>query len=97
MDDRVGEHQFGWGRRRWRCPNCFREPDIDKRITVSGLRTSCDLCGKAYDESFVQEGSWSTLQLIDLDADGRPELVEARVALTVLEIVEFLLRPCTVV
>ncbi|MGI9591187.1 MAG: FG-GAP repeat domain-containing protein, partial [Myxococcota bacterium] len=40
------------------------------------------------DGSFVVEGGWSSLQLIDLDGDGRPELAEARVALTILEIVE---------
>ncbi len=44
------------------------------------------------DETFVVDGSWSSLQLLDLDADGRPELIEARVALTVFEIVEFLLQ-----
>jgi len=44
------------------------------------------------DGSFEVEGSWSSLQLIDLDADGRPELIEARIALTILEIVEFLLQ-----
>jgi hypothetical protein len=44
------------------------------------------------DGSFLVEGSWSALQLLDLDGDGRPELVEARVALTVLELVEFLLQ-----
>lgn len=44
------------------------------------------------DGSFVVEGGWSSLQLVDLDADGRPELAEARVALTVLEIIEFLLQ-----
>ena len=44
------------------------------------------------DETFETEGSWSSLQLLDLDGDGRPELVEAKIALTVLEIVEFLLQ-----
>ncbi|MGI9590396.1 MAG: FG-GAP repeat domain-containing protein, partial [Myxococcota bacterium] len=44
------------------------------------------------DGKFVVEGGWSSLQLVDLDGNGRPELAEARVALTVLEIVEALLQ-----
>lgn len=44
------------------------------------------------DVTFSTEGSWSSLQLLDLDGDGRPELIEAKIALTVLEIVEFLLQ-----
>jgi len=43
------------------------------------------------DGRFVVENAWSMLQLLDLDGDRRPELIEARIPLSVLEMVELLL------
>ena len=43
------------------------------------------------DRRTVVERGWSSLQLVDLDGDGRPELLEARFAFSVLEAVETLL------
>lgn len=43
------------------------------------------------DGGFIREGSWSFLGLLDVDGDGRPELIEGRVPLTVLQLVEVLL------
>ena len=42
------------------------------------------------DRSSVIEAAWSTLQIVDIDGDGRPELIEGRMALSVLELVELL-------
>jgi hypothetical protein len=43
------------------------------------------------DRSSVIESGWSALQIVDIDGDGLPELIEARMALSVLEIVELLI------
>lgn len=43
------------------------------------------------DQRYVLGGSWSALELLDLDGDGRSELIEAQIPLTALEIVELLL------
>ena len=43
------------------------------------------------DRTFVMDGGWISLQLADIDGDGRPELIEARVALTVFEIIVLVL------
>lgn len=43
------------------------------------------------DQRFVIEGGFSTEELIDLDADGRPELVSVRIPLGVFELAEILL------
>lgn len=37
------------------------------------------------------ESGWSTLQVVDVDGDGSPELLEARIPLSILELVEALL------
>ena len=44
--DEKWDHQHPWTQIRWRCPKCFREPEDDKRITVSGLDTESDICEK---------------------------------------------------
>jgi len=43
------------------------------------------------DQTFVFEDGWNAFELTDLDADGRVELIEASVPLSILEIVEVLL------
>jgi hypothetical protein len=43
------------------------------------------------DQTFTFEDGWNAFQLTDLDGDGRVELVEARIPLSILEIVELLL------
>jgi hypothetical protein len=43
------------------------------------------------DQTLRVEGAFTALQIIDLEGDGRPELLEARVPLTILETVELLL------
>jgi hypothetical protein len=43
------------------------------------------------DRTSVIEGGWSALQIVDIDGDGRPELIEARTPLSILELVEALL------
>ena len=40
---------------------------------------------------WVLESGWSALQLVDVDGDGRTELLEARMAFSLLELVETLL------
>ncbi len=42
------------------------------------------------DREFETKGAWTTDQLIDLDADGHPELVRVAVPLSVLELIEAL-------
>ncbi len=44
----------------------------------------------APDQRFTSEGGAATIQLVDLDGDGRPELVDARIPVSVVEIVELL-------
>ncbi len=46
---------------------------------------------KAPDQRFRGKGSVTTLQLIDLDADGRPELLDASLRVSVLGFVDLLL------
>lgn len=41
--------------------------------------------------NWVLESGWSALQLVDVDGDSRPELVEARMPFSLLELVETLL------
>jgi hypothetical protein len=43
------------------------------------------------DQRFGVEGAWTTLQIVDVDGDGHLELLEARVPLSILEMVEVLL------
>lgn len=43
------------------------------------------------DQEFVTQGGLTANQVVDLDGDGRPELIDARVPTGVLEIVEVLL------
>jgi hypothetical protein len=43
------------------------------------------------DERFAVDGSWNAWELLDLDADGRVELLEAQIRLSVLELVEVLI------
>ncbi len=43
------------------------------------------------DQAFSFEDGWNAFQLADLDGDGRVELIEARIPLSILEIVEVLL------
>jgi hypothetical protein len=43
------------------------------------------------DQAFSFEGGWNAFQLTDMDGDGRVELVEARIPLSILELVELLL------
>jgi hypothetical protein len=43
------------------------------------------------DQRLVVEGAWTTLQILDVDGDGHLELVEARVPLSILQMVEVLL------
>jgi len=42
------------------------------------------------DQRFRSQGAAATIQLIDLDADSRPDLVDARIPVSVMEIVELL-------
>jgi hypothetical protein len=42
------------------------------------------------DRTFEDEGAWTTDELVDLDADGLPELVRVAVPLSILELVEVL-------
>ena len=43
------------------------------------------------DQSFESTRAWTADQLVDLDGDGRPELLRIRIPITVLEMVEMLL------
>ena len=43
------------------------------------------------DQSFVSENGWNAFQLADVDGDGGVELIEARMPLSILELVEVLL------
>ncbi len=43
------------------------------------------------DQSFESKNAWTADQVIDIDADRRPELLRIRIPVTVLEIVEMLL------
>jgi hypothetical protein len=43
------------------------------------------------DQTFESRRAWTADQLVDIDADGRPELLRIRVPVTVLEMVELLL------
>ncbi|MBW2361561.1 MAG: VCBS repeat-containing protein [Deltaproteobacteria bacterium] len=43
------------------------------------------------DRDSVLENSWSALQIVDIDGDARPELIEARMPLSILELVETLI------
>jgi hypothetical protein len=43
------------------------------------------------DQAFSFEGGWNAFQLTDVDGDGRVELIEARIPLGILELVELLL------
>jgi hypothetical protein len=43
------------------------------------------------DQTFTYQGGWNSFQVVDLEGDGRVELVEARLRLSVLELVEVLL------
>jgi hypothetical protein len=43
------------------------------------------------DQAFTFEDGWNAFHLTDLDGDGRVELIEARIPLSILEIVEVLL------
>jgi len=45
----------------------------------------------APDRRTVVEGGWNTLELVDLDGDGKLELMEARIPLSILELIEMLL------
>ncbi|MEE9608002.1 MAG: VCBS repeat-containing protein [Myxococcota bacterium] len=42
------------------------------------------------DQVFHFRGGFSTIELLDLDGDGRPELLDARIPLSILELVEIL-------
>jgi len=42
------------------------------------------------DQRFVAEKRWNAWQLLDLDGDGREEIIEAQIRLSVLELVEVL-------
>ena len=46
----------------------------------------------APDQVFVTEGGVATVQLIDLDGDGTAEMIDGRIPLGILEIVELLLQ-----
>ncbi|MEE2679862.1 MAG: VCBS repeat-containing protein, partial [Myxococcota bacterium] len=43
------------------------------------------------DRSSVVERGWNTLQVLDLDGDDKPELVEARIPFSILELIEALM------
>ena len=45
----------------------------------------------APDQEWLDEGGWNAFDLVDLDADGALEMVQARVPLSILELVELLL------
>lgn len=42
------------------------------------------------DQRFLSEGGAATIQLIDLNADGRPDLLDAQIPMSVVELVELL-------
>ena len=44
------------------------------------------------DQKFLDEDAWISYQFADLDADGLPELIQARIPMTVLEIIELLVQ-----
>jgi len=43
------------------------------------------------DQTLTSENGWNAFQLVDVDGDGRLELIEARMPLSILELVEVLL------
>jgi len=43
------------------------------------------------DQTFTSEDGWNAFQLVDVNGDGRVELIEARMPLSILELVEVLL------
>ena len=60
-------YQYPWTIRRWRCPNCYRRPEDDKQITVSGLKMVCEGCKHRFEEDE------HVLEFIPLPLPPRPE------------------------